>query len=300
MDETNLFTHVGPCYDRDDTQYVHVSFWKDVFRRFFLSKATIVFLLLLVGIFLGCLLIPAFNGDAISGIQISGINAVPGAAHWMGGDRYGHDVFTKAWSGGRLSFLVGFTAAILQAIIGVIVGAVAGYFGGKLDMIIMRIVDVCISIPYLIVVLAIQVVLGRGVGTIIIALVATGWLSTARLTRGQVLQLKNEDYIMAAESLGVKPITIMLDHLLPNIFSVILVSVTLAIPQAMFSEAFLSFIGLGTSDVSWGSLIRTGMDVRSLAPWQLIWPSLLLAATMLCIQMLGDSMRDALDPKLRR
>ena len=299
-DKSNLFTHVGPLTGHDDTQYGHVSFWRDVFRRFFSSRATIVFLVLLVGIFLGCLIIPAVNKDAISGINAASINAKPGAGHIMGADRYGHDVFIKAWSGGRMSFLVGFVAAILQAVIGVLIGAIAGYFGGKVDMIIMRIVDICIAIPYLIVVLAIQMVLGRGVDTIIIALVATGWLNTARLTRGQVLQLKNEDYIMAAQSLGVKPARIMLDHLLPNVFSVILVSVTLAIPQAMFSEAFLSFIGLGTSDVSWGSLIRTGMDVRALAPWQLIWPSILLAATMLCIQMLGDSMRDALDPKLRR
>ncbi len=300
MDDAKLFTHVGPCPDSDRTEYGHVSFWKDVFRRFFSSKATVVCLIVLVATFLGCILIPLLNKGAISGINATSINAKPGAMHWMGADRFGHDVFIKAWSGGRLSFLVGFTAAILQALIGVIVGSMAGYYGGKLDMIIMRFVDICISIPYLIVVLAIQVVLGRGIVTIIIALVATGWLNTARLTRGQILQLKNEDYIMAAQSLGVNPAAIMLRHLLPNIFGIVLVSITLSIPQAMFSEAFLSFIGLGTSDISWGSLIRTGMNVRSLAPWQLIWPSILLGVTMLCIQLLGDSMRDALDPKLRR
>lgn len=300
MDDAKLFTHVGPSLDGDRTEYAQVSFWKDVFRRFFSSKATIGCVIVLFAIFLGCILIPMLNADAISGINTASINAKPSLAHWMGADRYGHDVFIKSWSGGRLSFLVGFTAALLQAVIGVIVGTVAGYYGGKLDMVIMRIVDICISIPYLIVVLAIQVVLGRGIDTIIIALIATGWLNTARLTRGQVLQLKNEDYIMAAQTLGVRPVAIMLRHILPNILSIVLVSITLAIPQAMFSEAFLSFIGLGTSDISWGSLIRTGMNVRSLAPWQLICPSALLAITMLCIQLLGDSMRDALDPKLRR
>ena len=144
-------------------------------------------------------------------------------------------------------------------IIGVIIGSIAGYVGGKVDMIIMRIVDIMIAIPYMIVVLVIQVVAGRGISTIILALVITGWLNTARLTRGQILQLKNEDYVMAAQSLNVRGSTIILRHLLPNILSVILVSVTMAIPSAMFSEAFLSFIGMGTSDVSWGSLIRTGM-----------------------------------------
>lgn len=300
MDDAKLFSHVGPNPGRDNTEYNHVSFWADVFRRFISSKATILCLVVLVAIFLGCIFFPIINAKAITGINVKAINAKPGVEHWMGGDRYGHDVFLTSWSGGRLSFLVGFTAAFLQAVIGVIIGMIAGYYGGRLDMIIMRFVDICIAIPYLIVVLAIQVVLGRGIGTVIIALVVTGWLNIARLTRGQILQLKNEDYIMAAQSLGVKSTVIMVRHLLPNILGIVLVSITLAIPQAMFSEAFLSFIGLGTSDVSWGSLIRTGMDVRSLAPWQLIWPSILLAVTMLCIQLLGDSMRDALDPKLRR
>jgi len=300
MDDKNLFTHVGPLDKKDQTEYAYVSYWGDVGRRFFSSKSTIVCLVILIAIFLGCMLIPAIKSDMITGIIPKAINAKPGPEHIFGADRYGHDVFVKAWSGGRVSFLVGFVAAICQAIIGVIIGSIAGYFGGKVDMIIMRIVDVMIAIPYMIVVLVIQVVAGRGIATIIMALVITGWLNTARLTRGQVLQLKNEDYVMAAQALNVKPVTIIVRHLLPNILSVILVSVTMAIPSAMFSEAFLSFIGMGTSDVSWGSLIRNGMDVRALAPWQLIWPGILLAATMLCIQLLGDAMRDALDPKLRR
>lgn len=300
MEKTDLFQHVGPRPDRDASEYAHVSFWGDVARRFFSSKAAVACLVLLVAIFASCILVPLFNQDLITGIRATSINAPPSAKHWMGADRFGHDVFAKVWMGGRLSFLVGFSAALLQSVIGVAVGSVAGYFGGKVDMILMRLVDVLIAIPYLIVVLAIQVVLGRGVGTIIFALVATGWLNTARLTRGQILQLKNEDYIMAAQTLNVRPLQIMLHHLLPNILSVVLVSITLAIPQAMFSEAFLSFIGLGTSDVSWGSLIRSGMNVRAMSPWQLIWPSTLLAGTMLCIQLLGDSLRDALDPKLRR
>ena len=172
--ERDLFVHVGPISDRDEAQYGHVSFWKDVFRSFFSSKATILCLLVLVAIFLGCIIVPMANPDAISGINAGAINAKPGSEYWMGGDRYGHDVFIKAWSGGRLSFLVGFTAAFLQAVIGVFVGCVAGYFGGKVDMVRMRIVDGLISIPYLIVVLANQVVVGRGVGTIVLAVVVTG------------------------------------------------------------------------------------------------------------------------------
>lgn len=289
-------------FDKNEAYAVapHVSYWGDVARRFFSSKSVVVFLSVLILILAGCLLIPVVSGKPITGIIDDSINAMPSSQHWLGADKFGHDFFTKMWKGGQVSFMVGFTAAILQTLIGVLVGCVAAYSGGWVDTVIMRLVDVLISIPYLIIVLAIRVVMGSSTGTIIFALVVTGWLNVARLTRGQILQLKTEDYVTAARSMGVAPLTVMLRHLIPNTLGVIIVSFTLAIPQAMFSEAFLSFIGLGTNDVSWGSLIRAGMDVRFRHPLQLIGPSALLALTMLCIQLVGDALRDALDPKLRR
>jgi len=295
-----LFRPVKSGWEEDHSEYRHVSYWGDVFKRLFQNKSTIVCMVILTLIFLGCFIIPSLNPYSIQGINIDYINAPPSRQHWMGADRFGHDVFTKMWQGGQISFFVGLVAAFSQSVIGVIVGCISSYFGGKVDMIIMRIVDVLISIPYLIVVLSIQVVMGGGIWTIIFALIITGWLSVARLTRGQILQLKNEDYIIAAQSLGVKPITIMFRHLIPNVLGVVIVSLTLAIPAAMFSEAFLSFIGLGTGDVSWGSLIRSGMEVRFLRPLQLVGPSVLLGLTMLCVQLIGDALRDSLDPKLRR
>jgi len=283
-----------------ESNYSQVSYWGDVSNRLFQNKSTIVCMVVLGIIFLGCQIIPRLNPYLIEGINIDLINAPPSPQNWMGADRFGHDVFTKMWQGGQISFFVGLVAAFSQSIIGVVVGCVSSYFGGKVDMIIMRIIDVLISIPYLIVVLAIRVVMGDGISTIIFALIATGWLGVARLTRGQILQLMNEDYIIAAKSLGVRPITIMFRHLIPNVLGLVIVSLTLAIPAAMFAEAFLSFIGLGTGDVSWGSLIRAGMEVRFLRPLQLIGPSVLLGLTMLCVQLLGDALRDSLDPKLRR
>jgi len=278
----------------------HISYWADVAKRFFSTPSVIVFSILLLAI-LGCsILVPILSDKPITGIMDEAINAKPSAKYWLGCDKFGHDFFTKMWKGGQTSFMVGFMAASLQTLIGIVVGCISGYAGGRVDYFLMRVVDVFISIPYMVIVLVIRLVMGSSSFTIIFALVITGWLNTARLVRGQILQLKTEDYVLAARAMGVSPVSIMFRHLIPNVLGVVIVSFTLAIPQAMFSEAFLSFIGMGSGDVSWGSLIRTGMDVRMRHPQQLIAPSIVLALTMLCIQLLGDSLRDALDPKLRK
>lgn len=299
-DDAALFSPSRFSPEEANGLHPHVSYWKDVWRRFFANRSVVVFLSLFVVILLSCYLVPLVSPQPITGIVDDAINAKPSAQHWLGADKFGHDFFTKMWKGGQVSFLVGFASAILQTLIGVTIGAISAYAGGRVDSLIMAAVDVLIAIPYLVIVLAIRVVVGSSTATIIFALVVTGWLNVARLTRGQILQLKTEDYVIAARSMGVKPWTVLLRHLIPNTLGVIIVSFTLAIPQAMFSEAFLSFIGLGTSEVSWGSLIRSGMEIRFRHPWQLIAPSLLLATTMLCIQLIGDALRDALDPKLRR
>lgn len=298
--QNNGFTLAGPRGSLADKNYRPLSFWGDVGRRYMQNKAAFVCLILLCIIILCSIIIPTVWPHSIEGIIANNIKGKPSWEHWWGGDKYGHDFFVKVWKGGQISFFVGFTAAFLQTIIGLIVGCIAGYFGGKVDMVLMRIVDIFIAIPYLIIVLVIRVVMGSSVWTIIFALVITGWLGMARLVRGQILQLKNEDYVMAAHSLGSSPSTIILRHFIPNILGVVIIQLTLAIPAAMFSEAFLSFIGLGSGAVSWGSLIRYGMEVRDTAMIQLLGPSILLALTMFCVQLNGDALRDALDPKLRR
>ena len=278
----------------------HISYIADVARRFWSTPSVIVFSVVLAIIIACCFMVPAFSPRPITGIIDEAINHKPSPEYWLGADKFGHDFFTKMWKGGQTSFKVGFLAAVLQTLIGVVIGAISGYAGGKVDQFLMRTVDVFISIPYMVIVLVVRLIMGSSSYTIIFALVITGWLNTARLVRGQILQLKTEDYVLAAQSMGVSPAKILFRHLIPNTLGVVIVSFTLAVPQAMFSEAFLSFIGMGSGDVSWGSLIRTGMEVRFRHPWQLIAPSIVLALTMLCIQLLGDSLRDALDPKLRK
>lgn len=299
MNDNDLFSPINRSHKIFEQSTPSISFWGDVFRRYKSSKFTLLCLFLLVTIFLCSIFLPLIFDSRINGVIYQHIKAPPSWEFWWGADKFGHDVFINVWKGGQTSFLVGFTAAFLQILIGILVGCCAGYYGGKIDLMLMRLIDVFISIPYLIVVLAIQVVMGSGLSTIIFALVITGWLPVARLVRGQILQLKNEDFIMAAKALGVNGLNIMMRHFVPNIMGIVIVQLTLSIPTAMFSEAFLSFIGLGSGAVSWGSLIRTGMEVRDTSMIQLLGPSLLLAITMFCIQMNGDALRDALDPKLR-
>lgn len=287
--------------NEEEKKIKSISYWSDVRNRFFSNKINTVSLIGITLIFALCFIIPLISPLAITGIIEDAIKAPPGPVYWFGANEFGHDVFTLIWKGGQMSFLVGISAAISQVLIGVFVGCIAGYVGGKTDAFIMRAIDVLMGIPYLIIVLLMRIVFGSSVFTVIIAISAIGWLNVARLVRGQVLQLKNEDYVLAAKSMGVSSSSIMMKHLIPNILGIVIVSVTLAIPAAIFSEAFLSFLGLGPSGiVSWGSLIQAGNKVIVRSPLQLIGPAVVMALTMLFIQLIGDALRDSLDPKLRR
>lgn len=298
-----MFTHIGS----DDTlaeaiQTESLTYFQDAWRRFFQNKVAVVCLIIL-----GILVLMSFVGPLIVPFQYSesdllSSNQSPSSEHWFGTDNLGRDMWARVWVGGRISFFVGIVAALSQGLIGITVGCISGYVGGKLDMLIMRFIDIMIAIPYMIIVILIMVVLGSGVMPIITAFAITGWLNMARLVRGQIMQLKNEDYILATKSLGVSHWTIMFKHLVPNTMGVIIVSLTMAIPNAIFSEAFLSFIGIGINPpmTSWGQLVNLGIKVMRTHPYQLIIPAFFISITMLCLQLVGDGMRDALDPKLRR
>jgi oligopeptide transport system permease protein len=184
----------------------------------------------------------------------------------------------------------------------VCVGGIAGHFGGRIDMLIMRFIDVVSGIPYLIVAILVMVVLGAGISPLVIAMIIIGWVGSARLVRGQVLQLKNCEYVLAARKLGASDARIIFRHLIPNTIGLILTNLTMTVPYAIFTEAFLSYIGLGIQPpgASWGLLARYGSQNFRFAPWQLFIPSFFICTTMLSLYLLGDGLRDALDPKLRR
>ncbi|GAA0363365.1 ABC transporter permease [Bacillus horti] len=297
------FRHIG-LNEQKSEEIVRpsMSYWQDVWRRLKANKIAMTSLFFLIGLSIMAIIGPMLTPYSYNVNNLSFTNQPPSAEHWFGTDSLGRDMWARVWVGARVSLAIGIVAAFFQTVIGVVVGGIAGFYGGRIDMIIMRFIDVMISIPYLIFVILIMVIMGAGIIPIVIAIAITGWLEMARLVRGQIMQLKNEEFIISAISLGASSFRLIFKHLIPNTLGVIIVSLTMAIPAAIFSEAFLSFIGIGVKPpmTSWGQLANLGTSVMQIHPYQLLIPAFFISITMLSLQLLGDGLRDALDPKLRK
>lgn len=238
----------------------------------------------------------------VDGEELQIEKTVRNQTYMWGSDTLGRDLFIRVIYGARISLLIGFVAAFVNLIIGVIYGGISGYLGGKVDNIMMRIVDIISTIPMILYVILLMVAMGPGLNTIIIAISITYWVNMARIVRGQVLQLKEQEYVLAAKSLGASLPRIMFKHLIPNAMGPIMVALTMQIPNAIFNEAFLSFIGLGVSapEASWGTLCQDALSGLYTYPYQLFYPALAISITLISFNLLGDGLRDALDPKLRK
>ncbi|MCY6482788.1 ABC transporter permease [Clostridium aestuarii] len=279
-----------------------MTYWQDAWRRLKGNKVAIVGLVVVVIMTAMAILAPILSKYDYFSQDFSVANKLPSSEHWFGTDQFGRDIFVRVFYGARISLMVGFSASILNLVIGVLYGGVAGYFGGRIDNIMMRIVDVLYSIPMMIYVILIMVVLGAGLESVIIALAIAYWIGMARIVRGQVMQLKQQEFVLAAKTLGASTKRILLRHLIPNSMGPILVTLTLAVPSAIFTESFLSFIGLGISapQASWGTLVSEAMQGYQLYPYQLFFPAGAICVTILAFNLLGDGLRDALDPKMRK
>ncbi|MCP1146355.1 ABC transporter permease [Lysinibacillus endophyticus] len=278
-----------------------VSFWKEVMIRFSQNKLAIFGIVILAIVVLMAIFVPIFSPYSYRE-QLGIYNAPPSAAHWFGTDDLGRDIFVRVWVGARISLFIGITAAIIDLIIGVLWGSISGLAGGRVDNIMMRIADILSAVPYLLVVIILLVVLEPGLIPMIIALSITGWVNMARIVRGQVLSIKSQEFVLAARTLGAGTGHLIMRHLVPNALGAILVTMTLTIPSAIFTESFLSYLGLGVPQptASWGTMASEGNKALTSAPWRLFFPALFISLTIFAFNAVGDGLRDALDPKLRK
>ncbi|WP_026692292.1 ABC transporter permease [Peribacillus kribbensis] len=280
-----------------------LSYWKDAWLRLRKNKLAMAGLIFLILLAIMAVIGPMISPHSVSEQNLRNQNLPPSGEYWFGTDKLGRDMFTRTWYGARISLFVGVVAALVDFVIGVLYGGVSGYKGGRTDNIMMRIIEILYGLPYLLVVILLMVVMGPGLTTIIVALSATGWIGMARIVRGQVLQIKNFEYVLASKSFGTKTTRIIRKNLLPNTMGPIIVQITLTVPSAIFSEAFLSFLGLGIQSpyTSWGMMASDGLSAIITGQWwRLVFPAFFISATMFAFNVLGDGLQDALDPRLRR
>ncbi|HRH46747.1 MAG TPA: ABC transporter permease, partial [Pyrinomonadaceae bacterium] len=306
------------------------SLWKDAWKRLLKNKLAVfgLVIVILMGIicFIGPYIWEAISGNTPDYIpsDVAGGELVksfpPSSQHPMGTDDSGRDILSRVMQGGRISLMVGIISTFVSLIVGVSYGAIAGYLGGRIDNFMMRVVDLLYSIPYILIVIVLLAAFGgnnvptivkslsdlfgggQGLSQIFMLFFAIGfisWLTMARVVRGQILSLKNQEFVLAAKATGVSTPAIIFKHLVPNVLGPVIVYATLTIPQVMLSEAFLSFLGIGVQApyASWGSLVAEGIKNISMFPWQLIFPGVTMALTLFSLNFLGDGLRDALDPQ---
>ncbi|MFF0826617.1 ABC transporter permease [Brevibacillus sp. NPDC003359] len=282
--------------------------FQQVTRKLVRNKLAMVGLTLIIMLIAMAIIGPHLVPYSYSDQSLLNANQEISGEHWFGTDELGRDMFSRTWYGARISLIIGISAALIDLVIGVTVGGIAGYMAGRgkkgdrIDTIIMRLIEVLYGLPYLLVVIMLMVVMEPGIVTIIIALSATGWVGMARLVRGQILQLKNQEFIMAAQVLGAKFPRILLRHLIPNTIGVIIVNLTFTIPSAIFAESFLSFLGLGVQApiASWGTMTNDALGVILTGDWwRLFFPALMISLTMFAFNVFGDGLQDALDPRIR-
>ena len=280
----------------------HIGFRQDAWMRLKKNKAAMAGLGIIIVISLLAIFGPMLSPYSYSDQSLTDANQPPSAAHWLGTDNLGRDLATRICYGARISLSIGIVASLINLGIGVLYGGISGYFGGRIDSFMMRIVDILYGIPLLLYVILLMVVLKPGLWNVFIALGLVYWLRMARIVRVQVLSLKELEYILAARVLGASHQRLIFGHLLPNSLGPIIVTLTLSIPEAIFTEAFLSFIGLGVSApmASWGVLASEGVVTLRSYPFQLLSPAIAISLTMLGFNFLGDGLRDALDPRMRR
>jgi oligopeptide transport system permease protein len=278
------------------------SLWRDAWYRYVRNKAAVIAGVVFLVILVYCLVWPELSPHDPNDVEFSQARQNPSWEHPLGTDSFGRDLFTRTALGGRISIGIGFAATIVILAIGVAYGAISGFAGGKLDNAMMRFLDALYGLPYLpFAIITLAVLGGGGFWSLVIALSIASWLTTARIVRGQVMTLKQNDYVRAAHVTGARWYRVLLRHLLPNTLGVLIIAVFLELPAVILGEAFLSFIGLGIGppDASWGSMAQEGYKVYRVFPLLIVIPSVAIASLILCANFIADGLRDALDPRTK-
>ncbi|MDG6881681.1 Oligopeptide transport system permease protein oppC [Phocoenobacter uteri] len=277
------------------------SLWQDASRRFFRNKAAVTSLILLCFIVLFITFAPMLMPFSYEDTDWNMMGVAPDfeSGHYFGTDSSGRDLLVRIAIGGRISLMVGVLGAIISVLIGTTYGAISGYVGGRTDSIMMRLVEILGSFPFMFFIILLVTFFGQNILLIFVAIGAIAWLSLARIVRGQTLSLKNKEFIEAAQVTGVSHTKIVSKHIIPNVLGIVAVYASLEVPNLILFESFLSFLGLGTQEPmsSWGALLSDGAAQMETSPWLLFFPALFLCLTLFCFNFIGDGLRDALDPK---
>ncbi|AYY80836.1 MULTISPECIES: oligopeptide ABC transporter permease OppC [Proteus] len=279
------------------------SLWQDARRRFMHNKAAITSLVLLFFILLFVIFAPMLSPFVYDDTDWEMMSMAPdfASSHYFGTDSSGRDLLVRVAIGGRISLMVGIAAAFVAVIVGTLYGAMAGYIGGRVDSIMMRLLEILNSFPFMFFVILLVTFFGQNILLIFVAIGMVSWLDMARIVRGQTLSLKRKEFIEAALVCGVSSRNIVLKHIVPNVLGVVVVYASLLVPSMILFESFLSFLGLGTQEPlsSWGALLSDGANSMEVSPWLLLFPASFLVVTLFCFNFIGDGLRDALDPKDR-
>lgn len=278
------------------------TYWHDVWQRFRKDKLAVAGLIVIAIMTVLCIVMPMVSPYTYDTADYLHMNNPPTWEHLCGTDQMGRDQFIRIMYGARISLTIGFVAAAINFAIGVVYGGLAGYLGGKVDMVLMRIVDILSSLPSLLYIVLIMLIFGSNMGSVILALCFTSWIGTARVVRSEVMHLKHSEYVLASRLAGASTWHLLIHHLVPNAMGPIIVSTAFLIPGAIFSEAFLSFLGIGIQapQASWGSLANAAIPVMQMYPWLMLYPVIAICITMFSFNFIGDGLRDALDPRLKK
>lgn len=294
--EQNLWLTLGPISDREFSfqnspcrSTAWQRFWGHSFGRIGIALLFPIALMIFIG--------PSLSGYSYDALHLTMKNQPPSSEFWFGTDDLGRDIFTRIWYGASISLSIGLLAALIDLGIGLLWGGISGLAGGRLDEALMRCADILHSLPYLLIVILLTVALGSGLASLLTAITITGWITMARIVRGQMLLLKEMDYVIAAKALGASQMRLLFTHLLPNAVGPILITLTLTVPSAIFAEAFLSFLGLGIQAplASWGTMANEGLPALQFYPWRLFFPACFISLTMLAFHLIGEALKAAFD-----